>query len=102
MQVRALEQELVVNCSGLGARALFGDQVLEPVRGQLSVLAPQPNIDYLTLTRTGYMFPRSDGIILGGTFEHGNWSTTPDAETERGIVASHQKFFDAMAAKPAR
>jgi D-amino-acid oxidase len=96
-QVRALEQELVVNCSGLGARALFGDQVLEPVRGQLSVLAPQPNIDYLTLTRIGYMFPRSDGIVLGGTFEHGNWSTAPDAETERSIVAGHQKFFGAMA-----
>ncbi len=96
-QVRALEQELVVNCSGLGARALFGDQDLEPVRGQLSVLAPQPNIDYLTLTPIGYMFPRSDGIVLGGTFEHWNWSTAPDAETERRIVAGHQKFFNAMA-----
>lgn len=97
-QVRALEQELVVNCSGLGARALFGDQVLEPVRGQLSVLAPQPNIDYLTLSPTGYMFPRSDGIVLGGTFDHGNWSTEPDPGTERRIVAAHEKFFVAMGA----
>jgi D-amino-acid oxidase len=95
-QVRALGEDLVMNCTGLGARALFNDTVLEPVRGQLSVLAPQPAIDYLTLTSTGYMFPRSDGIVLGGTFEHGNWSTEPDAETERRIVAAHERFFAAL------
>jgi glycine/D-amino acid oxidase-like deaminating enzyme len=95
-QIRTLDENLVVNCTGLGARALFGDTVLEPVRGQLSVLAPQPGIDYLTLTPIGYMFPRSDGIVLGGTFDHGNWSTEPDPGTRRHIVGAHQQFFDAM------
>jgi D-amino-acid oxidase len=95
-QVRALDEDLIVNCSGLGAGALFGDAVLEPVRGQLSVLEPQPAVDYITLSRAGYVFPRSDGIVLGGTFEHGNWNTAPDPETERRIVNGHQRFFAAM------
>jgi D-amino-acid oxidase len=95
-QVRALDEELIVNCTGLGAGALFGDTALEPVRGQLSVLAPQPAVDYITLSAAGYMFPRSDGIVLGGTFEHGNWNTAPDPQTERRIVAGHQRFFAAM------
>ena len=97
-QIRTLGEELVVNCSGLGSRALFGDTQLVPIRGQLSVLAPPRDIDYLTLSRTGYMFPRADGIVLGGTFERGNWSTEPDADTERRIVAAHQAFFAAMSA----
>ena len=40
----------------------------------------------------GYMFPRADGIILGGTFERDQWDTTPDpaaiAGSSRAISAS--------------
>ena len=97
-QVRALDEELVVNCSGLGAKTLFGDAELEPVRGQLSVLAPQPDVDYIVLSRAGYMFPRSDGIVLGGTYQHGSDDTTPDRATEERIVDGHRRFFAAMRA----
>ena len=36
----ALPERLVFNCTGLGARELFGDTELRPVRGQLAVLLP--------------------------------------------------------------
>ena len=36
-----LSEALVVNCSGLGARDLFGDDDLLPAKGQLTVLVPQ-------------------------------------------------------------
>jgi D-amino-acid oxidase len=97
-QVASLAEPLIVNCTGLGAGALFGDTTLEPVRGQLSVLAPQPAADYITFSSAGYVFPRSDGVVLGGTFEHGVWNTAPDPATERRIVDAHQRFFAAMRA----
>jgi D-amino-acid oxidase len=95
-QLVALDEQLVMNCTGLGAKPLFGDEQLEPVRGQLSVLAPQPGVDYATLHGGRYMFPRSDGIVLGGTFQHGATSLDPDDATVRTIVADHAAFFTAM------
>ncbi|MEL7487553.1 MAG: FAD-dependent oxidoreductase, partial [Pseudomonadota bacterium] len=38
-------EKLFFNCAGLGARALFGDEALGPVRGQLTYLLPQPEVD---------------------------------------------------------
>ena len=37
----ALERDAIVNCTGLGAKALFDDQELVPLKGQLTVLMPQ-------------------------------------------------------------
>ena len=53
------------------SRDLFGDTELRPVRGQLAILLPQPEVRYAFTGEAGYMFPRADGIILGGTFERG-------------------------------
>jgi D-amino-acid oxidase len=39
------------------------------------------------------MFPRSDGIVLGGTFERGNWSTSVDLATQARILAAHEALF---------
>ena len=52
-----------------GCTRLVGDAELIPIKGQLSVLLPQPEIDYTVLQDHYYMFPRRDGILLGGTFE---------------------------------
>jgi D-amino-acid oxidase len=92
--VAALHEPIVFNCTGLGSRELFNDNVLEPVRGQLSILEPQPAIDYIYLAAGPlYMFPRSDGIALGGTFERGNWSTEVDLATQARILAAHEALF---------
>jgi hypothetical protein len=42
------------------------------------------------------MFPRPDGILLGGTFELDQWDPTPDPKDIAGIVESHKAFFDAF------
>lgn len=105
-QLAALDQAVIVNCTGLGARELFGDESLMPIKGQLVVLKPQPGIDYLTVgggrfSRRGsqYMFPRSDGILLGGTYQRGVETLEPDpVETER-ILVDHGAFFRAMEGK---
>ena len=103
----ALEEPVIVNCTGLGSKALFDDQELIPVKGQLTVLVPQPEVDYATLggipgraREEGgvgiHMQPRSDGIILGGTSERGEWSLEPNEEARRRVVEDHIELFEAM------
>jgi glycine/D-amino acid oxidase-like deaminating enzyme len=94
-ELARLPEPIVFNCTGLGARALFGDLKLYPVRGQLEVLLPQPEIDYCYLG-PGYMFPRHDGIILGGTFDHDNWSLTPNPEQTTGILEGHAEVMKGL------
>ncbi len=89
----ALPERLIFNCTGLGAAALFGDAELIPVRGQLAVLLPQPEVNYAFGGRMGYMFPRPDGIICGGTFEHGESAAEPQPEDIDTILARHAAFF---------
>jgi glycine/D-amino acid oxidase-like deaminating enzyme len=95
-EVAALPERVVFNCTGLGARALFGDEALVPVKGQLVVLLPQAEVNYNLLNDGLYMFPRADGIMLGGTFERGNWSLDPDPADTARILAGHRAIFDAM------
>jgi glycine/D-amino acid oxidase-like deaminating enzyme len=95
-ELLALEQPVIFNCTGLGAKALFGDDELTPVKGQLVFLPPDLDVDYLTVYPGSdllYMFSRSDAIVLGGTTKKGDWSLQPEpAETAR-IVAGHQRLF---------
>jgi glycine/D-amino acid oxidase-like deaminating enzyme len=92
--VVSLGENLIFNCTGLGSRELFADQELQPVRGQLAILEPQPEVHYAALGEFGYMFPRPDGIILGGTFERDVWDPRPDPADIARIVRSHQRFFE--------
>jgi glycine/D-amino acid oxidase-like deaminating enzyme len=94
-EIMRLPEPVIFNCTGLGARALFGDQKLVPVRGQLEVLLPQPEIDYCYLS-SGYMFPRRDGIILGGTWDHDDWSLTPKAKQTTRILEEHAEIMKGL------
>jgi glycine/D-amino acid oxidase-like deaminating enzyme len=95
-EIAALSEGLVFNCTGLGSSELFNDQDLRPARGQLAILEPQPEVQYAFTGGPGYMFPRPDGIILGGTFELDQWDTTPDPSTIAKIVADHKRFFASL------
>lgn len=96
-EILQLPQTILFNCSGLGSRDLFGDEELIPVKGHLSVLLPQPTVDYNLITDSFYMFPRSDGIILGGSFERGNWDLTPNPAVNDFILGGHRSIFEQMA-----
>jgi len=94
-EIARLREAVIFNCTGLGSRALFGDEELTPVRGQLEVLLPQPEIDYCYLS-SGYMFPRRDGIILGGTWDHDDWSLKPDPEQAADILQGHAEIMKGL------
>lgn len=94
--VTRLKEKVIMNCTGLGAGKLFNDQEIMPIRGQLAVLLPQPEIDYAYIVPSYddllYMFPRKDGIILGGTFDYGNWSTEPDEKVNERMLRGHGRI----------
>ena len=95
-EIQKLDEKLVFNCTGLGAKALFADDELIPLKGQLTILLPQPEVQYAALSLPGefQMFPRTDGILLGGTHELGVWSLDPNLEKKQEILAKHKAFFD--------
>ncbi|HEV8135676.1 MAG TPA: FAD-dependent oxidoreductase [Pyrinomonadaceae bacterium] len=95
-EIAQLSEGLIFNCTGLGAKKLVGDPSLTPVRGQLEILLPQPEIDYCYVGELGYMFPRRDGIILGGTFEHDVWSLEPNPDTVTRILDNHAQLMKRM------
>src|SRR3989442_11095973 len=102
----SLPQPIIINCTGLGSRMLFGDLELIPLKGQLTHFVPQPEVNYQTASdarnpsvRGGigiHMMPRSDGIALGGTSERGVWTLEPNEEARRDIVEQHIRLFRAM------
>ncbi len=77
----SLGEAVIVNCTGLGSRELFGDDELMPIKGQLTFLVPQPEVDY----NYGCM-SRADGIALGSTHQRGVWTMEPDVEARQRIV----------------
>ena len=89
--VAALSASIAINC--LGARAdLITDDELVPIRGQLVHMKSQ-DLPYLLSHRNGYIFPRSDAIVLGGSFERGVRDRRPTDSTCRRILRSNQQLF---------
>ncbi len=95
--VLRLPDPVVVNCSGLGSRDLFDDKEIFPIKGQLTVLKPQSDINYVIIGGGLYMMPRSDGILLGGTFERRVESLEPNLDAAERIFQGHKARFEQMA-----
>lgn len=93
----ALPDRLIINCTGLGAKALFGDEELTPAKGQLTVLLPQPEVDYIIGAGPLSMIPRRDGILLGNTWERGEWSLEPNTTEMQRVMEGFTQFFADMA-----
>lgn len=99
--VRALDslpERTLVNCTGYGARALFGDTTLTPVRGQLARMIPQPDIAYGLYYRQVSFLPRKDGMVFqvvgpNDYFGFGDATAVPDrAEAERAVATIASLF----------
>ncbi|MGA7614165.1 MAG: FAD-dependent oxidoreductase [Thermoanaerobaculia bacterium] len=83
--------DLVVNCSGLGARTLCGDTSLHPIRGQL-VRTEKGDVARATVDEEGpgdatYIVPRSHDCILGSTSGVNDWRTETDPHETEEILA---------------
>ncbi len=107
----ALGEPIVVNCTGLGARDIFDDDELLPLKGQLTHFVPQPEVDYGAAApasigpdgqrqRGVSTNPRSDGIALGSTSERNVWSLEVNEEARRRVVEGAIALFASWGAGP--
>lgn len=94
--ILSLDESVILNCSGLGARELFGDETLTPIKGQLTFLLPQPELDYIMVGGGLYMIPRRDGIALGSTHERDEWSLEPSRTEMHRVMEGHTDFWGQM------
>jgi D-amino-acid oxidase len=95
----SLAENVIVNCTGIGAMKLWSDPKVVPIKGQLAMLPAQPTLQYL-YGQDGYMFPRADHVVIGGTFEVGVSSETPNKSVCKGLVNHIASLFGKAAAKP--
>jgi D-amino-acid oxidase len=88
-------QKVIINATGYGARALWKDESIVPVRGQIAWLIPQPEVNYGVIYKNINILARRDGIVVqdGGTGEMDGYNDTneqPDraaAESAVQVVA---------------
>jgi len=81
-QFTRLPERTIIHATGYGARALFADRSIVPVRGQTARLIPQPEVDY-GISWRGHnltVVPRRDGIVVQAKApgDFGNADATPD------------------------
>jgi D-amino-acid oxidase len=97
-QVAALGHKVVINCTGYGAKALWKDETLVPVRGQIARLIPQPDVRYGVFWRHVLTVPRRDGLVVqsfaGGEMQGwGDTDEAPDrAEAEEAVRTLAELF----------
>ncbi len=96
-ELRSLPEATIVNCTGYGARALFGDESIVPVRGQTARLVPQPDVTYGLVYRGHNLqvVPRRDGILVQAQADgdFGNADVTPDRQASSDAVARLAALF---------
>jgi len=86
----AAEVSLIVNCAGLGARALTGDDSVTPVRGQ-HVIVDNPGLEefFIEAPFTPHWaayWPYPDHVVLGGTQSTEDTSTEPDPQIAEEVL----------------
>lgn len=96
----AIPGDLVVNCSGLGARELAGDGELFPIRGQVVCVAGGAVSEFLLDTDHSdgaiYVIPRTDDIVLGGVSQDRDTSLVSREEETKSILARCRKALPAL------
>jgi hypothetical protein len=89
----SIDQKIIVNCTGLGARDLCNDRNVHPVKGQLVMLPAQPTLDYL-FCAPGYLFPRKDAVVVGGTEETTFTDDKPDINRCMKVLRNVRRAFE--------
>ncbi len=108
--------DVVVNCTGLGAREFAPDPEMYALRGQV-VRAERGSIDRYIIDEYGpegiaYIVPRSGDVVLGGSNTRDDENLEPDLDESAAIferclaleprLASARKLSDAVGLRPGR
>ncbi|WP_189336761.1 NAD(P)/FAD-dependent oxidoreductase [Actinoplanes ianthinogenes] len=92
---------VVVNCTGHRAGTLTGDDVVQPVRGQIVVVRNPGITEFFTGTGDSgtmtYLLPHGDRLLVGGSAEKGADRPEPDERLGREILARAVAMFPELA-----
>jgi glycine/D-amino acid oxidase-like deaminating enzyme len=97
-ELSRLKEKVIINCTGYGARALWNDESITPVRGQIAWLPPQPEVTYSLSYNDVGSVSRRDGMVVQYTgpndsHGYGDANETPDrAEAERAVATIASVF----------
>jgi glycine/D-amino acid oxidase-like deaminating enzyme len=81
-ELSSLPQKVLINATGYGARALWRDESIVPVRGQIAWLIPQPEVTYGVMYKNVNILARRDGIVVQDTGRLGEMEGYNDANEE--------------------
>ncbi len=101
--IAKLKENVVINCTGYGARALWKDETITPVRGQIQWLIPQADVHYSLFYKRVSVVARRDGVVvqaigIGDMEGFGNDNETPD-RAEAAAVNVVAGLYERMAAR---
>jgi D-amino-acid oxidase len=100
-ELNQLPQKVVINATGYGARALWKDESIIPVRGQIAWLIPQPEVNYGVMYKNVAILARRDGIAVqdGGIGEMDGYKDSneqPDRATAESAVRVVAELYGRM------
>jgi D-amino-acid oxidase len=102
-ELNQVAQKVVINATGYGARALWKDESIVPVRGQIAWLIPQPEVNYGVNYKNTEILGRRDGIVVqgGGMGEmqgYNDANEVPDRAAAETSVQVAAELFSRMSA----
>lgn len=95
-ELQKLPEHTLVNATGYGARALFNDESVIPVRGQTARLIPQPEVTYGLRMKDISVVPRSDGIMVQVIGDAGNFNNADVTPRRADSEAAVRELADLM------
>jgi glycine/D-amino acid oxidase-like deaminating enzyme len=102
-ELTQVAQKVIINATGYGARALWKDESIVPVRGQIAWLIPQPEVNYGLSYKNVNVLARRDGIVVqdGGIGEMEGYNDTneqPDRAAAESAVRVVTELYERMSA----
>jgi len=100
-ELSQLPQKVVINATGYGARALWKDESIVPVRGQIAWLIPQPEVNYGVGYKSVNILSRRDGIVvqdagIGEMEGYNNDNEQPDRAAAEAAVNTVAELYAHM------
>ncbi len=84
------QSRIVINCTGLGSRALFNDKKVYPSRGQTLKVKLDKKLNAVaddeSAEKLAYIIPRVNDIVLGGTAQDNNWNVKYNSQDAQDIM----------------
>ena len=99
-KVKSLDElsgyDVIINCSGIGARELVGDENIIPVRGQVIKVAA-PGVKNAKFSFPGtYVIPNDEAVVLGGTAQRGDWRLATDDSDTAAILDRCRRWIPSL------